>query len=130
MTKTIRQQVLLPAAPKKVYAALIEAKKHAAFTGAPAKISPKVGGTFSCYGGYITGANVELVAAKRIVQAWRSQGWSAGTFSLVTFALAPAAGGKTRLTFTHLGVPASDFKAKSNGWRIHYWAPLKKYLEA
>jgi uncharacterized protein YndB with AHSA1/START domain len=129
MTKTIRQQMLLPAAPKKVYDALIDEKKHAGFTGAAAKISKKVGGAFSCYDGYITGLNIELVPSKRLVQAWRAQGWPAGTFSLVTFALASAAGGKTKLTFTQLGVPASDYKAKSNGWRTHYWEPLKKFLE-
>lgn len=129
MTKTIRQQVLLPAAPKKVYAALMEEKQHAAFTEGAAKISKKVGGAFSCYDGYITGLNVELVPGQRIVQAWRSQDWPAGTFSLVTFALKAAAGGKTKLTFTHLGVPASDYKDKSEGWRTYYWAPLKKFLE-
>ena len=129
MTKTIRQTVLLPGAPARVYAALIESRQHAQFTGAPAKISARVGGAFSCYDGYITGVNVELVPGQRIVQAWRSQGWPKGFHSLVTFALAKAPGGKTRLTFTHLGVPAGDFKAKSQGWKTHYWEPLKAFLE-
>ncbi len=128
MTKTIHQQVLLPAAPKAVYAALMDEKKHAAFTGAKAKISKKVGGAFECYDDYITGQNVELLPGKRIVQVWRGKSWPAGTFTLVTFALAKAAGGKTKLTFTHLGVPASDYKAKIEGWRVHYWEPLKRYL--
>jgi len=128
MTKTIRQQVLLPAAPKKVYAALMEEKQHAAVTEGAAKISQKIGGAFSCYDGYVTGLNVELVPGKRIVQAWRARDWPKGTFSLVTFALAPAAGGKTKLTFTHHGVPASDYKDKCAGWRMYYWEPLKKFF--
>ena len=129
MTKTIRQKVVLPAAPKKVYAALMEEKQHAAFTENAAKISKKAGGAFSCYDGYVTGLNVELVPGKRIVQAWRAQDWPKGTFSLVTFGFAPAAGGKTRLTFTHLGVPASDYKDKCEGWRTYYWGPLKAFLK-
>ena len=129
MTKTIRQNAFIRATPQQVYSALLNEKKHAAFTGAAAKISTKVGGAFTCYDGYITGTNVELVPGKRIVQAWRSQDWPVGTYSLVTFALAKSPGSKTKLSFTQLGVPASDFKDKSGGWRTHYWQPLKKYFE-
>jgi uncharacterized protein YndB with AHSA1/START domain len=127
-TKTITQTVTLPARPTEVYAALMEEKRHAAFTGAPAQIEPHVGGTVACYGGYIAGVNVELVPGKRIVQAWRSKDWPKGCYSLVTFALAPAGRGKTKLSFTHVGVLAGDVKAKSSGWRTHYWEPLQRYL--
>jgi activator of HSP90 ATPase len=129
MSKTIRQTVTLGAAPKKVYAALIDEKKHAAFSGAPAKISRKVGGAFTCYGGYLTGINVELVPGKRIVQAWRVKNWPAGTYSVATFAFARKAGGKTRLSFSHAGVPASSAKHITSGWHTHYWKPLRAYLE-
>jgi uncharacterized protein YndB with AHSA1/START domain len=127
-TKTITQSVALPAKPAKVFAALMKEKKHAGFTGAAAKIDPRVGGKFTCYNRYIEGVTVQLVPNKLIVQAWRSQGWPKGHHSLVTFALTPARGGKTKLRFTHLGVPAGDFRAKSEGWRTHYWKPLTSYL--
>jgi hypothetical protein len=52
-----------------------------------------------------------------------------GTYSIATFALAKAAGGKTRLTFTHVGVPSSHAKDINLGWRTFYWKPLKAYLE-
>lgn len=128
MTKLLRQQVRLPARPRQVYAALIESPRHAAFTGAPARLVAKPGAPFSCYGGYLTGFTLHLVSGKRIVQAWRSRDWPAGTYSLVTFALAAAPGGQTRLTFTQLGIPAGDHAAKSAGWRTHYWRPLRAYL--
>jgi uncharacterized protein YndB with AHSA1/START domain len=127
-TKTIAQAVTLPGSPAAVYAALLEENQHAAFTGEAAQIEPRIGGSFTCYGGYIEGVNVALVPARLIVQAWRSKGWPKGFYTLVTFALAGAGRGKTKLTFTHLGVPASDFKAKSSGWRTHYWEPLQRYL--
>lgn len=129
MAKIIRHKVTIRAAPKKVYAALIEEKRHAKFTGEPAKIARKVGGAFSCYGGWLQGINVELVPAKRIVQAWRGKNWPAGTYSIATFALAKAAGGKTLITFTHVGVPPSKFKDINKGWRMFYWKPLKAHLE-
>jgi len=129
MTKTIRQALTIGAAPRKVYAALIEEKRHSKFTGAAARISRKAGGAFSCYGGYITGFNLDLVPSRRIVQAWRSKGWPAGHYSIVTFALSGSAGGRTKLRFTHDGVAAPDYRAKDKGWRSHYWRPLKAYLE-
>jgi len=124
-TKTIRQSVMLPAAPNRVYGALIDPKKHARFTGTKAKIDGKIGGRFSCYGGYITGVNLELDPGKAIVQAWRSKGWPKGYYSIVTFKFAGAGRGKTKLTFTQVGVPADDYRAKSSGWKQHYWVPLK-----
>ena len=128
ITKTITQSVTLPGRPAAVYAALMNEKKHRAFTGAAAKIDARVGGRFTCYDDYIDGVTVELVANKLIVQAWHAKSWPKGFYSLVTFALAPAGPGKTRLRFTHLGVPTRDFKAKSAGWRTHYWEPLQRYL--
>jgi uncharacterized protein YndB with AHSA1/START domain len=129
MNKTIRQTAHIDAPPKRVFEALINERKHAAFTGNPATISRNAGGAFTCYGGYLSGFNLEVVAPKRIVQAWRSKGWPAGTYSIVTFALSPGRAGGTKLSFTQVGVPAPDVKAKSSGWRSHYWKPLKAYLE-
>jgi len=129
MTGTIRQTVTIAAPPKRVYEALVDEKKHAKFTGNPATISRKVGGAFTCYGGYIEGFNLALVKSKMIVQAWRSKNWPKGTYSIVTFTLARKAGGKTRLSFTQAGLPASDVREKTKGWRKAYWKPLKAHLE-
>jgi uncharacterized protein YndB with AHSA1/START domain len=129
MTKTIRQTVTIGAPPKVVFGALINEKRHARFTGHTAAISRKVGGTFTCYGGYISGINLELAAPRRIVQAWRSQTWPDGVFSIVTFALSRKKGGRTKLSFTQVGVPASDFRDMSKGWPTYYWEPLKAHLE-
>ncbi len=129
MNKIIRQTVVINASPKKVYAVLINEKKHAKFSKAPATISRKVGGAFTCYGGYLTGINLELVPSKRIVQAWRSKTWPAGTYSIASFAFSRKAGGRTKLVFTHVGVPAFDFKDVNKGWRTFYWNPIKAYLK-
>lgn len=129
MTKTIRQTVIIGATPKRVYEALIDEKRHAKFTGAKASVSRKVGGAFSCHGGYLTGFTIDRVPARRIVQAWRVKQWPKGMFSVVTFALSRSKGGKTKLAFSQVGVPAASVRHLGPGWRTHYWKPLKAYLE-
>ena len=129
MSQVIKQNVTLEARPSVVFEALMDSKKHAAFTGAPAKVSRKVGGEFSHHGGHIGGVNVEIAENKLIVQAWRPKGWPKGTWSLATFALAPLKGGKTKLSFTHPGIPAAHVKSITSGWKAHYWQPLKAWLK-
>lgn len=72
MAKTIRQTVNLDAPPHVVFGALLDSKKHSAFTGDTARISRKVGGTFSTFGGYATGKNLRIEKDKVIVQSWRT----------------------------------------------------------
>jgi len=128
MPKTIRQTVTFNAGPRAVYEALMDSRRHAKFTGAPAKISPKPGGRFTAYGSYISGVNLELVPGRKIVQFWRSQGWPPHHYSTVTYELTKVKGG-TRLRFTQEGVPNDDVKDKTSGWVTHYWQPLKALLE-
>ena len=75
MCKTIKQRVKFKADPATVYDLLADSRKHTAFTGRPANISTKIGGTFSLGESAgesdVTGINVDLVPGRRIVQAWR-----------------------------------------------------------
>jgi uncharacterized protein YndB with AHSA1/START domain len=75
VTKEIKHRVVIKARPEAVFEALMNEKRHAAFTGAPAKISRKAGGKISCHGGYIDGWNLVIERPRLIVQAWRSKGW-------------------------------------------------------
>ena len=129
MTKEIRHKVIIHATPPAVYGALMNEKKHALFTGAPAKIGAKVGSAFRCYNSYINGVTLDLAPGKRIVQAWRSRDWPKGHYSIVVFKLSKQSGGRTQLDFTQTGVPASDYNDKNKGWRTHYWERLKKFVE-
>lgn len=128
-TKNISHRITLPAKPADVFAALMNSTQHSRFTGEPARINAKTGGAFTCYGDYINGITLELEPGKRIVQAWRSRNWPAGFYSIVTFALAAKPGGRTELRFSQVGVPANDYAKKNQGWRTHYWEPLKRFLE-
>jgi len=127
-TKDIRHTVRIKAKPSAVYEALMDSKKHTAFTGAPAKVSRAVGGPFTAHGAHLEGINVALTKNKRIVQAWRATNWPKGHYSIVTFDLKPTKIG-TLLDFTHVGIPAHRVKSIDFGWKNYYWTPLKAALE-
>jgi activator of HSP90 ATPase len=128
MPKTIRQTVTIKASPHVVYETLMDSRKHAAFSRMPARISRKPGGRFTAYGPYLSGVNLELISDKKIVQFWRSRNWPPFHYSTVTFALEKVKGG-TRLSFTQVGVPDDDYRAKKRGWIRSYWEPIKAMLE-
>lgn len=126
-TVTIKQDCMLKATPRRVYDAWMTSSRHAEFTGQEASINSKVGGKFSTFDGWASGANIELVPDKKIVQTWRADDWPAGAESTITVLLQPAAGG-TKLLFKQTGVPAAKAKAIAQGWREYYWPPLQAYL--
>ena len=128
MSASIHQEVTFNANAKRVYAALTESERFAAVTGgAPAQISAEAGGAFSCFGGMITGRNVELVPGRRIVQAWRAGNWAEGVYSMVRFELQEQ-GAQTRLVFDQAGFPEDQRAHLEGGWQQMYWEPLRKYL--
>jgi activator of HSP90 ATPase len=128
MPKTLRQAVTINASPNAVYDALMDSKKHSLLTGSKARISRRVGGTFTAYDGYAGGKNLELARGKKIVQSWRASDWPKGHYSKATFAMRKVRD-STKLTFTQTGVPDRKFKSIKQGWIDFYWAPLKEMLE-
>ena len=129
--KTITQKVFIASTPPiDIYDAFVDPKKHAAFTGSPATGSPRVGGKFTAWDGYITGVNRELVKGQRIVQDWQTTEWpdSAGP-STVEFIFTAARGG-TEVTMVHSNVPAEQAESYRQGWIDYYWEPLKQYFSA
>ncbi len=126
--KTIRQIVNFQATPHEVFEALMDSKKHCAFTSSKVSISRKVGGKFSVYDNYATGKNLILIKDKKIVQTWRASDWPNGHFSKVTFLLTKTKTG-TKLTFTQQGMPEDQYKEISKGWYDFYWNPIKIFLE-
>ena len=125
--KSIRQTETFNAPAAEVYSAFIDEKKHAAFTGASAKINASVGGSFEVWDGYASGKNLELTPDKKIVQSWRASDWPEGVESKITLELSEE-GGKTRLHFSQTGIPDEFADDVEQGWTDFYWQPLKEYL--
>ncbi len=129
MAATIRQTVEFAASPHTVFEALLDTKKHAAFTGSKASISRKVGGTISAWDGYIEGKNLRIEKDKVIVQSWRTTDFNEEEEdSQVMFHFSKKGKG-TRLMFVHSKVPDRLAEEFRQGWIDSYWTPLKAYLE-
>jgi activator of HSP90 ATPase len=135
----IHQEPIFKARPKQLYQALTDAKqfdrvqrlsaamKTMATGSKPAEISAEAGGAFTLFGGYIVGRQLELIADKRIVQAWRAQGWPEGAYSIAKFELIAHDSG-TKIVFDHLGFPQGLAAHLAAGWKSNYWEPLEKVL--
>jgi uncharacterized protein YndB with AHSA1/START domain len=128
MCKTIKQKVRFKAPPEAVYSLLADSAKRTRVTGLKADISRKVGGAFSADNGRVTGVNVDLVAGKRIVQAWRRADFPEGVYSMATFNLTRTPDGGTELVLTHRGVPKWLIDGTEENWRNDYWARMKAHL--
>jgi activator of HSP90 ATPase len=139
-SEAIQQAITLDASPQRVYQVLTSTKDFDSVTrlsdgavllnaaGAkPTSISTEVGGSFTLFGGYITGRHLEMLPNERLVQAWRAGSFKPGGFSIAAFYLT-AEGGKTRLNFEHRGFPNGNGTSLAQGWHVHYWEPLAKYL--
>jgi activator of HSP90 ATPase len=129
MATTIRQTVLLDAPPHAVFEAILDSRKHSAFTGDKASLSRKVGGKFTAFEGYIRGENLRIEKDKVIVQSWRNTDFKeTDPDSKVMFHFSKKGEG-TRLVFVHSNVPNRLAEDLRQGWLDFYWAPLKVYLE-
>jgi uncharacterized protein YndB with AHSA1/START domain len=127
MTLEFTLFTILPAAPEAVYAAWLDSEQHAAMTGSPANIDPKVGGKFETWDGYISGTTLELEPGRRIVQAWRTTEFSAQEpDSHVEITLVGMENG-TRLAIQHTRLPADGMQYKQ-GWEDFYITPMKGYF--
>jgi activator of HSP90 ATPase len=126
-TKTLHQSVVFETEPHEVYETLMDSKKHAAFTGAKAKIGRYVGDSFSVWDDWATGTNVEIVPDKKIVQKWRGADWPKDHYSQVMFELKKVDRG-TRLDFTQTNIPEAFYEEIAEGWKEWYWEKLKAYF--
>ena len=118
----------LPVGPDALYRAWLDSKAHAAFTGAEAKVQPRVGGSFYAWDGYIVGTNLELQPGARIVQAWSTSEFPEDHEpSRLEVLLAPDAGG-TRITLRHSDIPEGQGDAYEQGWEEHYFVPMRRYF--
>src|ERR1700674_873637 len=140
MEESIHQEASFKASRKRVYEALTDTKQFNKVTElsgamksgmplgtAPTAISREVGGTFTLFGGYITGRHIELMPNERIVQAWRVGNWDPGVYSIAKCERAEQGSG-TKIVFDHTGFPTGQGEHLAAGWKANYWEPLEKFL--
>lgn len=128
--KAFAEDVLINASPHEIYEAFLDAKKHAAFTDASAKIIRRVGGSFSVLDGNFNGKILELDEDKKIFQSWRSEEdeWPPNYYSTISLTLKADKNG-TKIHFEQNGIPEESFDNIKYCWKKFYWEPLRKFLE-
>ncbi len=130
MRSTIYKTVVLPDSPAELYAMYMDAEIHAAFTGAPARISEEPGSPFEAFGGLLTGTMLQAVRPMLIVQSWRSVNFAdedPDSTLIISFSPEDDDG---RIDLIHLDVPENDFQGVSGGWESRYFAPWLTYLQS
>ena len=129
-TKDIKQTILFPISPEKLYSLLLNAKVMSDIHQGKTTMSKRANGKFIVFDGYCYGQNIELIDGKKIVQAWHfnEEEWPEDHFSVCTFLLEPKAKG-TKLTFTQTDVPSTTYDALKEGWHTYYWEPIAEYLD-
>ncbi|MHA2503392.1 MAG: SRPBCC domain-containing protein [Candidatus Kariarchaeaceae archaeon] len=123
----LTHSIQLSASPAEVYNAILSSEKHSGFTGAPAVIDDKEGGSFSTFNGAITGTISKLVDNKLIEMDWRAGAFPEGYFTKVVFQLESKNDGTT-VSFTHSGVPAEAAEMINEGWELNYWKKLPAFF--
>src|SRR5262245_8090483 len=126
--KTLRQRTLIPASPKQVYDAIVNARRQTAVTGAKTTGTARVGGKFTAWDGYISGVHRALTPGRRIVQDWQTTQWPADASPSKLELTLKAVKGGTELRMVHSNVPAEQAESYRQGWIDHYWTPLQNYF--
>jgi uncharacterized protein YndB with AHSA1/START domain len=125
----IRQSVVLPAPPGRLYEMYLDSREHAKIIDAHARIVPKPGGRFSAWGGEISGTILQLVPGRLIVQSWRASDWNKADpdSTLILSFHRDRRGG--RIELTHVNVPPRHLAGVRRGWRAFYWRPWRALLQ-
>jgi uncharacterized protein YndB with AHSA1/START domain len=128
MSTTLSLAMDLPASPARLYRMYLDPKLHAAFTGAPVAIAPRVGATFRAFDGALSGTLLALVPNRLIVQSWRSTHFGKRDIDstlILTFLPRGRAG---RIELTQVNVAARDVGGVSEGWWKYYYTPWRACL--
>ena len=131
MPKTILQTVIFKnTTPETLYDIYMDSKKHGKATGGTAKISSKIGSSYSTWDGYINGRTLHLIKGKMIVQSWRSNDFKTGDVDSVLILSFEKKGNDALVNMVHANVPDSEYAGLKSGWNDFYWKPWKKYLQS
>ena len=127
MSTSFEISATFPSNPEAVYAAWLDSAKHSAMTGGTAKVSDKVGETFSAWDGYISGKNIELMPGKRIIQKWRTVEFSEDESDSQLEIIFESLDAGTLVTIRHSNLPPHGVQYKQ-GWVDNYFEPMKDYF--
>ena len=94
----------------------------------PLAISIEPGSAFQAFNGTLTGATLQIIPRRLVIQSWRSTKFNDGDpGSTLILAFTPE-GTNGGIDLVHLDVPAHNYQSVVEGWETHYWGPWRRYL--
>lgn len=128
-TESIRVSGLIPATPKQIYDAWLDAQAHSKFSGGKATVEPYIGGKYTAFDQAIRGETIELDPGKRIVQSWKTPDFPKGVpASRVEVTFGARKGIGTEITFVHTGIPEGLGQRAAESWLDKYVTPMRRYF--
>jgi len=132
-TDTLRMVEGFRCLPQHIYEALTDQRLVSVYTQSPAVIDAKEGGSFSLFGGSVTGKFIALEPGKKIVESWRfNNEWEPDHFSTVTIKISMQSYGITRLELVQENIPVYDKylnrdvpEKVKNGWERFFWERIR-----
>lgn len=128
MRNVIHQSVILPATAEALFDQYTDASLHAAITGAPVAIGTERGSEFRAFDGVLSGAVLETIRPRLVIQSWRSSAFmqeDPDSMLVLCFSTHQDQG---QIDLVHLDVPGHDFEGVTQGWEKYYWEPWRRYL--
>jgi uncharacterized protein YndB with AHSA1/START domain len=130
MTYNFEVSDQIPASPEEIYDAWMSSAGHSAMTGGVAHIDPAIGAQYDACDGYIHGTTVTLARPTRLVQTWRSAGFTEANEDSQIEVLLEANGAGTLVRVLHSNVPDDHRGYEDGGWQKSYFDPMKAYFES
>lgn len=129
MSEAFTLSTLIPGVDaRRLFQAWLDSAGHSAFTGSPAVIDPRPGGTFTAWDGYIQGTTLEAQPYSRIVQSWRTTEFPPDSPDSRLEVLFEDEAEGARITLIHTGIPEGQGEDYRQGWEDYYFAPLREYF--
>lgn len=128
MNNKFELTIILPAKARDIFDAWLSSEGHSAMTGSPAKVDGQEGGAFSAWDGYILGRILEIIPARRIVQAWRTTEFPEDASDSRVEILLEDMNIGTKLILSHSGMPEDQVESYKKGWDDFYFRPMKEYF--
>jgi len=126
--ESFQVQDLIPATPEDIYKAWLSSDGHSQMTGGKADISNELQASFTAWGGFIQGKNIELTPHSKIVQSWRTLHFPEGSQdSRLVVQLTPSDTG-TIVHIFHSDLPEGQGKDYEQGWSDKYFEPMKVFF--
>lgn len=127
---SLKVEDVIPASAKQIYSDWLSSNGHTDMTGGEAEISDQNGADFKAWDGYISGSNIQLVTNLKIRQHWRTVEFpESAADSILEVKLEPINEHSTKVIISQTNLPDGDGPKYTDGWRDHYFSPMKQYYK-